>query len=113
MAVDFNSDMVKELNYFAAPPPTGMAVDGIYSDCPATTREYINAMCGPPLARALHHGRWRFASRTSSGTGFARRLYDAGCHARSGTASYRPHAGRCPGAPAIVVAFAGDTNADA
>ena len=45
MAVDFAADMQQELDYFAAAPPTGMAVDGIFSDCPRTTREWINSQC--------------------------------------------------------------------
>jgi len=45
MAVDFAADMQQELDYFAAAPPAGMAVDGIFSDCPRTTREWINSQC--------------------------------------------------------------------
>ena len=45
MAVDFAADMQQELDYFAAAAPEGMAVDGIYSDCPRTTREWINRQC--------------------------------------------------------------------
>jgi hypothetical protein len=45
MAVDFAADMQQELDYFALPPPTGMGVDGIFSDCPRTTREWINSQC--------------------------------------------------------------------
>ena len=47
MAVDFAADMQQELDYFALPPPMGMGVDGIFSDCPRTTREWINSQCAP------------------------------------------------------------------
>ena len=43
MAVDFAADMQQELDYFALAPPAGMGVDGIFSDCPRTTREWINS----------------------------------------------------------------------
>ena len=49
MAVDFAADMQQELDYFAAAPPAGMGVDGIFSDCPRTTREWINSQCASRL----------------------------------------------------------------